>query len=193
MNLTIEDEETSNEDYFKDVYSNSWINGFVIGLYFCGFVFIFGLIFVSWFERSGLSGPYRTLVNQLVIFNIESVRKHIPNTSSSVKDIFLSKAIAYYFINCGIDCLRALIGPLPSILCSTASLFKHMIYLNASLFMLSITISKYFIVCVYKSIVMNDDFIAFTSFLTVYMISFTFGLIMQLSPGRVPLNYVSTG
>ena len=57
--------------------------------------------------------------------------------------------------------------------------------------MLAITISKYFIVCVYKSIVMNDDFVAFSLFLTIYMISFTFGLIMQLNPGRVPLNYVS--
>ena len=38
---------------------------------------------------------------------------------------------------------------------------------------------------------MNDDFVAFSLFLTIYMISFTFGLIMQLNPGRVPLNYVS--
>ena len=81
MNLTIEEKETLNEDYFKDVYGNPWINGFVIGIYFCGSIFIFGLIFVSWFERSGLSGPYRTLVNQLVIFNVESVRKQILNTN----------------------------------------------------------------------------------------------------------------
>ena len=82
MNLTIEEKETLTEDYFKDVYSNPWINRFVIGIYFSGSIFIFGLIFVSWFERSGLSGPYRTLVNQLVIFNVESVRKQSPNTYS---------------------------------------------------------------------------------------------------------------
>ena len=93
MNLTIEEKETLNEDYFKDVYGNPWINGFVIGIYFCGSIFIFGLIFVSWFERSGLSGPYRTLVNQLVIFNVESVRKQSPNSyskkHSSIKNIYL--------------------------------------------------------------------------------------------------------
>ena len=87
MNLTIEDEETLNEDYFKDVYNNPWINRFVIGIYFSGSIFIFGLIFVSWFERSGLSGPYCTLVNQLVIFNVESVRKHILITNLSRKNI----------------------------------------------------------------------------------------------------------
>ena len=67
-----------------------------------------------------------------------------------------------------------------------------MLYLNASLFMLAIAIAKYFIVCVYKSIVMNDDFVAMSLFLIIYSISFSFAFVMTLSPGKPPLNYVST-
>ena len=73
-NITLEDTSEIEEDYFKDVYDNPWINRTIIGLYFGGFASILGLIFVVWFERSGQAGPYRTLINQLVIFNIESVR-----------------------------------------------------------------------------------------------------------------------
>ena len=72
-NITLEDISKSDEDYFKDVYDKPWINRTIVGLYFGGFASIIGLIFVVWFERSGQAGPYRTLINQLVIFNIESV------------------------------------------------------------------------------------------------------------------------
>ena len=74
MNLTLEDVSKSDEDYFKNVYDHLWINRTMIGLYLGGFASIIGLVFVVWFERSGQAGPYRTLINQLVIFNIESVR-----------------------------------------------------------------------------------------------------------------------
>ena len=73
-NITLEDTSKFEVDYFKDVYDNPWINRTIVGLYFGGFTSIIGLIFVVWFEWSGQAGPYRTLINQLVIFNIESVR-----------------------------------------------------------------------------------------------------------------------
>ena len=57
--------------------------------------------------------------------------------------------------------------------------------------MLAIAIAKYFIVCVYKSIVMNDDFVAMSLFLIIYSISFSFAFVMTMSPGKPPLNYVS--
>ena len=73
INMTIGEITSTKKDYFEDVYGNSWINGSVIIFYLGGFISIFGLMFVSWFERNGLAGPYRTLINQLVVFNIESV------------------------------------------------------------------------------------------------------------------------
>ena len=73
INMTIGEYTSTKKDYFVDVYGNPWINGSVIILYLGGFISIFGLMFVSWFERNGFAGPYRTLINQLVVFNIESV------------------------------------------------------------------------------------------------------------------------
>ena len=74
QNLTKEDLPPISEDYFKEVYMNPWINRTAIGFYFVGLVGIAGLALVAWFERSGQAGPYRTLINQIVSFNVESVR-----------------------------------------------------------------------------------------------------------------------
>lgn len=87
-NITLEDTSKFEEDYFKDVYDNPWINRTIVGLYFGGFVSIIGLIFVVWFERSGQAGPYRTLINQLVIFNIESVRIFFESTHNSILTLY---------------------------------------------------------------------------------------------------------
>ena len=67
-----------------------------------------------------------------------------------------------------------------------------MLHMNISLFMLATAMSKYLIVCVYNSPVMNDDFVARTMFLIIYLISFSFAYIMLVIPGKVPLNYVSS-
>ena len=91
----------------------------------------------------------------------------------------------------GIDCLRASIGPLPPFLCQVASLFKHMLHMNTSLFMLAITISKFLYLSVYKSLpVLNDDFIATAMFRITNLISLGFSIIMLVIPGKVPLNYL---
>ena len=73
QNLTIEDLPPQSEDFFKEVYMNPWINGTAIGFYFIGLVGIAGLSLVAWFERSGQAGHFRTLINQIVSFNVESV------------------------------------------------------------------------------------------------------------------------
>ena len=73
QNLTIEDLPPQSEDFFKEVYMNPWINRIAIGFYFIGLVGIAGLGLVAWFERSGQAGHFRTLINQIVSFNVESV------------------------------------------------------------------------------------------------------------------------
>ena len=72
-NLTEEDISLRNEDFFKEVYINPWINRTAIGFYFIGLAGVVGLALVAWFERSGQAGPYRSLINQIVSFNVESV------------------------------------------------------------------------------------------------------------------------
>ena len=48
----------------------------MIAVYIFGFLGCTGLILVLWFERSGLAGPYRSVVNQLVSQNIVQVHKN---------------------------------------------------------------------------------------------------------------------
>ena len=60
-------------DFFENVYSDPALNGCMIAVYLFGFIGCAGLILVVWFERSGLAGPYRTLVNQLASQNIVKV------------------------------------------------------------------------------------------------------------------------
>ena len=60
-------------DFFKDVYEDPVIKwGIILTYLMCG-IGIYGLLVVVWFERSGMAGNFRTLVNQLVSFNLEQV------------------------------------------------------------------------------------------------------------------------
>ena len=68
-----EQNSTSQRDFFENVYSDSALNRCMIAVYLFGFIGCAGLILVVWFERSGLAGPYRTLVNQLASQNIVKV------------------------------------------------------------------------------------------------------------------------
>ena len=68
-----EQNSTTQRDFFENVYSDSALNRCMIAVYLFGFIGCAGLILVLWFERSGLAGPYRTLVNQLASQNIVKV------------------------------------------------------------------------------------------------------------------------
>ena len=66
------------KDFFEDLYSSTSLNvldtfAYVFGLFGGGTV-----LFVSWYERTGQAGPYRTLVNQLASFNLDQVRTSNP-------------------------------------------------------------------------------------------------------------------
>ena len=60
-------------DFFENVYSDPILNGCMIAVYLFGCIGCAGLGLVIWFERSGSAGPYRTLVNQLVSYNLLQV------------------------------------------------------------------------------------------------------------------------
>ena len=66
-------ETKSNEDFFEDIYSDPWINRLMIAIHFITYIPLLGLASVAWFERTGQAGPYRTLINRLVSFQIDSV------------------------------------------------------------------------------------------------------------------------
>ena len=50
----------------------------VLGTYSFGTLGILGLLLIAHFERSGNAGQFRTLVNQLVSFNLDQVCKILP-------------------------------------------------------------------------------------------------------------------
>ena len=61
------------ENAFQGVYEGPYLRGTIIVTFIILIIGCTGLGFVLWFERSGQAGPYRTLINQLVSFNIEQV------------------------------------------------------------------------------------------------------------------------
>ena len=71
------DEEATFENAFQGVYEGPYLKGTIIVTFILLMIGCIGLGFVLWFERSGQAGPYRTLINQLVSYNIEQVSKDI--------------------------------------------------------------------------------------------------------------------
>ena len=64
----------SDLDMFHDIYSDQALNQVCALIYIFGFVGWFGIILVSYFEKSGLAGPFRTFANQLVSYNLDQVK-----------------------------------------------------------------------------------------------------------------------
>ena len=73
LDPVLDHQNGTQKDFFENVYSDSMVNGCMIAVYIFGFLGCAGLILVLWFERSGLAGPYRSVVNQLVSQNIVQV------------------------------------------------------------------------------------------------------------------------
>ena len=65
---------TKEVDFFRGIYENQIVSWSMRITYFLGLFGCIALRFVIWFERSGQAGQFRTLVNQLVSFNLEQVR-----------------------------------------------------------------------------------------------------------------------
>lgn len=61
------------EDPFKQLFDDQYQNLALISLYILGLVSCLGLCLVSWYEKSGQAGSYRTLVNQLVSMRLDQV------------------------------------------------------------------------------------------------------------------------
>ena len=71
IHLLLKRTHTLKDDFFQEIYSNPIINLSMIGIYSVGLISCAGLRLVSWFERSGQAGPYRTLVNQLMLIIVD--------------------------------------------------------------------------------------------------------------------------
>ena len=61
------------DDFFEGFYEDCFIKILVGITHLIGTIDVILLIFFLWFERSGQAGHFRTLVNQLVSFNVDQV------------------------------------------------------------------------------------------------------------------------
>ena len=61
------------DDYFNEVFSIPIINWTAILIWLLGLVSCVFLKIVSWFEKTGQAGPFRTLVNRLFSCIIDQV------------------------------------------------------------------------------------------------------------------------
>ena len=64
------------DDYFREIFSNPIINWTAILIWLLGLVSCVFLRIVSWFEKTGQAGPFRTLVNRLFSCIIDQVGSH---------------------------------------------------------------------------------------------------------------------
>ena len=75
MNITFEIETSFSDDYFAGLYSDTKLQVAFFLNYWVGWIGVVGISFVTWFERSGQAGQFRTLVNQLVSLNLDQVSR----------------------------------------------------------------------------------------------------------------------
>ena len=73
MNISFKLETNFSDDYFADLYSDPKLQIAFFLNYWIGWIGVVGISFVTWFERSGQAGQFRTLVNQLVSLNLDQV------------------------------------------------------------------------------------------------------------------------
>ena len=73
LSIVLDEYNNNGSDYFEGAYSESLLKWVMFSMYLSGAIPVVGLGFLIWFERSGQAGPYRTLINRLVSYNIEMV------------------------------------------------------------------------------------------------------------------------
>lgn len=97
----------------------------------------------------------------------------------------------YFAIPVTIDTLRALIGPMPVILCKASLVVKNIVTYNVSQISLAITVTKFAFLCIYKSIpVMEDNFLSTVAIVVINTISILATAGRFYLPGRPVLNEV---
>ena len=159
------------EDFFEDLYSNSLLKYFTIGIYLLGI--IVGLISevgIIWYEKHG-NHRYRTVINQLFA------------TLSWIVICY----ILLVFIPEGI---RYITGPLNSTICDIHNFLKNWICACLLLAFDCIVVLRYVFIFKHKNFaVINDDFIAIFLQISIGLMGFWISAVNRLSVGKMSLNY----
>ncbi len=167
------DDFSSSEDFFAKTFEDPFINLVSACIYLLGCIGVSAMVFVIWYERTGRAGHYRTLVNQIVTFNLEQL-------------------IIYYIVATGFDLLRILIGPWPKWLCVFVTFVKNFVNFNVIFICLVLSATNYTFIGIYKSMpCIDDNFISAYLHISLNMLSFIYAAIIIYMPGKPRLNQVT--
>ena len=176
LNFTILSNKSLEKDFdhFGEVFSDETLNYFTFFVFVLGLFNCFPVCLMSWFERTGRAGPYRTLRNRLMTSNFEQM-------------------ILRYIIPGSIFNLRLLWGPLPETLCKMVTAFGVFNGINISILSFATTATKFAFIVWFRTIpVMDDNFLAFFINLNLTLLSIlaTFSkMMLQPSPTTVEVHF----
>ena len=83
-------------DFFAGIYESQIVLWSIGITYFLGLIGCIALRFIIWFERSGQAGNFRTLVNQLVSYNLEQVRYNFLKILN-LEELYLLKSFPNFY------------------------------------------------------------------------------------------------
>ena len=162
---------TSENEFFREMYSESGLKSFTIFVFFFGT--IFGLILefgIIWYEKYG-NHRYRTVINRLF----------------STMSWFVVSYIVFVYIPEGI---RYMIGPLDETFCDVQNFLKNAFSICVVLTQDLIIILRYiFIFKVSNFAVINDELLTAFFQITIMVVGVWMAAVKRMSVGRMPLNY----
>ena len=162
---------TSENDFFKEMYSNTDLKTLTISIFFFGV--IFGLLMelgIIWYERNG-DHRYRTAINQLF---------------ATISWLVVSYILLVFIP----DGVRYLTGPLNETFCELHNFMKNFVCISILLVLDFIILLRYiFIFKLSNFAVINDDLVAGFLQITILVLSLWIAFVKKLSVGRMPLNY----
>ena len=162
---------TSENEFFKELYSNTGLKQFTVTIFFFGA--IFGLLLewgIIWYEKYG-NHPYRTAINQLF---------------STVSWLVVSYIIFVYIP----DGVRYLIGPLNETFCDLHSFLKNYIFTCIILTLDCIILLRYtFVFKLSNFAIINDDLITAFLQITILILGLWMATVKRLSARKMPLMY----
>lgn len=142
------------EDVFSEAFSIKALNWFLFICYLLGLISCGLLVIVSWFEKSGQAGPFRTLANQLVSHQLD-------------------QTVMFYVVGFGPYAVRAIFGPMPGIWCKVGALGQQFFGMNICLISMSIGWTRTIIAYFFKTIpVMDDKFFATFIVIAINLLTF---------------------
>ena len=159
------------EDYFKELYTDTILKKMAILFFFAGT--IFGLMLelgIIWYERNG-NHRYRTVINQLF----------------STISLLVVAYILFVYIPEGI---RYFIGPLDATYCDVHNFLKDFIWNCTFLTLDCIILLRYIFIFNWKSFaVVNDDLITCFLQLTILVVGLWISVVKRFSLGKMSMNY----